>query len=301
MMKTRRRYFGGGAETLDFWPSFTDVMSTLALILFFLMLLAYVQNIIYGNNLENAKQQLEISRAEISSAERELKLITLEIDKTRVALALSEQEIENQKAIIAMSNEELQSLRVRLQSIAFLRLDILQKVKESVEQELGRYNEKGQELVSIGDNANIIINESMVFAYNSYKLKPEAKELLTQLSKAFERVLGNPEVRENIDAISIDGHADSLGNSDYNRELSTRRATEVVNFMFSANPNLEVKYGKYFAANGFSEFRPISTGSDEESRASNRRIEISIIVKDSNIQKVIEKYFNETEGILEDR
>ncbi|MEA4846253.1 MAG: OmpA family protein [Clostridiaceae bacterium] len=300
-MKTRRRYFGGGAEAQDFWPSFTDVMSTLALILFFLMLLAYVQNIIYGNNLENAKQQLEISRAEISSAERELRLIRLETEKTRAALALSEKEIENQKEIIALSNEELESLRVRLQSIAFLRLDILQKVKESVEQELGTHNEKGQELVSIGDNANIIINESLVFSYNSYKLKPEAEELLTQLSKAFERVLGNPEVRENIDAISIDGHADSLGDSAYNRELSARRATEVINYMFSVNPGLETKYGKYFAANGFSEFRPISTGNDEKSRAANRRIEISIIVKDSNIQKVIEKYLDETEGILEER
>jgi len=300
-MKTRRRYFGGGEEAQDFWPSFTDVMSTLALILFFLMLLAYVQNILYGNNLEHTKQQLEIARADIKSAEKELKLIRLEIDKTKAALALSEQEIENQKAVIEMSNDELQSLRDKLKSIAFLRLDILKKVKESVEKELGRYNEKGQELVSIGDNANIIINESLVFAYNSYKLKPEAKELLIQLSKAFEKVLENSEVRENIDAISIDGHADSLGNADYNRELSARRATEVVNFMFSINPSLETKYGRYFAANGFSEFRPISTGSGEKSRATNRRIEISIILKDSNIQKVIEKYLNETKEILDSR
>lgn len=300
-MKVRRRYFGAGAEAQDFWPSFTDVMSTLALILFFLMLLAYLQNIIYGNNLENAKQQLEIARTDIADAEKELRLIRLDIDKTKVALALSEQEIENQKAIISMSNEELQSLRLRLQSIAFLRLDILEKVKESVERELGKYNDRGQELVSIGNNANIIINESLVFAYNSYKLKPEAKELLTQLAEAFERVLEDSEVRENIDAISIEGHADSMGNADYNRELSARRATEVVNFMFSVNPNLESMYGEYFAANGFSEFRPISSGTDEESRALNRRIEISIIVKDSNIQKVIEKYLEDTSGILNER
>ena len=300
-MKARRRYFGGEAVTQDFWPSFTDVMSTLALIMFFLMLLAYIQNKIYGNNLENAKQQLEIARADIASAERELRLIRLEIDRTKAALALSQQEIENQKAIIAMSNEELQNLRLRLQSIAFLRLDVLKKVKESVEKELGKYNDKGQELVTIGDNANIIINENLVFAYNSYKLKPEAKALLTQLSKAFERVLENSEIRENIDAISIDGHADSMGNSDYNRELSARRATEVVNFMFSVNPNLENKFGRYFAANGYSEFRPISTGNDEKSRAANRRIEISIVVKDSNIQKIVEKYLDETKEIFEER
>jgi chemotaxis protein MotB len=300
-MKARRRYFGGGAEAQDFWPSFTDVMSTLALILFFLMLLAYIQNIIFGNNLEHAKQQLEVARADITNAERELKLIRMEIDRTKAALALSEKEVLNQKTIIAMSNEELQSLRARLQSIAFLRLDVLKKVKDSVEEQLGRYNGKGQELVSIGDNANIIINESLVFAYNSYKLKPEAKELLAQLSKAFEKVLENSEVRENIDAISIDGHADSLGAADYNRELSTRRATEVVNFMFAVNPNLEKKYGEYFAANGFSEFRPISRGTDEKSREANRRIEISIVVKDSNIQKVIERYLEDTKGILESR
>lgn len=300
-MKARRRYFGAGAEAQDFWPSFTDVMSTLALILFFLMLLAYIQNIIYGNNLEHAKQQLEIARADIAGAEKELRLIRLDIDKTKVALALSEQEIENQKAIISMSNEELQSLRLRLQSIAFLRLDILEKVKASVEQELGKYNENGQELVSIGDNANIIINESLVFAYNSYKLKPEAKELLTQLANAFERVLENGDIRDNIDAISIEGHADSMGNADYNRELSARRATEVVNFMFKVNPRLESSYGQYFAANGFSEFRPISRGTDESSRALNRRIEISIVVKDSNIQKVIEKYLEDTSSILNER
>lgn len=300
-MKARRRYFGAGAEAQDFWPSFTDVMATLALILFFLMLLAYIQNIIYGNNLEHAKQQLEIARADIAGAEKELRLIRLDIDKTKVALALSEQEIENQKAIINMSNEELQSLRLRLQSIAFLRLDILEKVKASVEQELGKYNENGQELVAIGDNANIIINESLVFAYNSYKLKPEAKELLTQLANAFERVLENGDIRDNIDAISIEGHADSMGNADYNRELSARRATEVVNFMFKVNPKLESSYGQYFAANGFSEFRPISSGTDEASRALNRRIEISIVVKDSNIQKVIEKYLQDTSDILNER
>ncbi|MGE5630383.1 MAG: OmpA family protein [Caulobacteraceae bacterium] len=300
-MKIRKRYFAGEAEVQNFWPSFTDVMSTIALILFFLMLLSYIQNIIFGNNLEYARKQLEISRTGIESAERELGRIRLEIENTKGELALSQKEVDSQKAIIAASNEELGVLRTRLQNIALLRLDVLKEVKESVEKEIGKYNEKGEELVSIGDNANIIINESMVFAYNSYKLKPEAKKLLSQLADAFEKVLDNPEVRENIDAISIDGHTDDTGTPEYNRELSTRRATEVVNYLMSSNPVLQKKYGKYFAANGFSEFRPIRTGSDEKSRAANRRIEISIIVKDSNIQNVIEKYLDDTEGMLENR
>lgn len=298
-MKARKRYYTGGVEVHDFWPSFTDVMSTIALILFFLMLLAYIQNIIYGSNLERARQQLAISMSEISSAEKELMRIRQEIEETRTELSVSQNRIESQKAIIAASNEELKNLRLKLQNIAFLRLDILKKVKESVEKELGRYNERGEELVSIGDNANIIINESMVFAYNSYKLKPEAKELLSQLAESFERVLDDPEVRENIDAIRIDGHTDIMGTSEYNRELSTRRATEVVNYMMSSNPNLEGKYGEYFAANGFSEFRPISENTDEKSMALNRRIEISIVAKDSTIQDIINTYLEDSEDILQ--
>ena len=36
-----------------FWPSYADMMSAVALILFFLMLLSYISNMITGNNLKN--------------------------------------------------------------------------------------------------------------------------------------------------------------------------------------------------------------------------------------------------------
>ena len=39
----------GGEQ--GFWPSYADMMSAVALILFFLMLLSYIQNLITGNNL----------------------------------------------------------------------------------------------------------------------------------------------------------------------------------------------------------------------------------------------------------
>lgn len=297
-MKLRKRALVYGMDVQQFWPSFTDVMSTIALILFFLMLLAYLQNIIYGNDLAFAQRQLDASKLEIGKAKEELRSIQLEIDKTKAALVLSSQQVEDQKAVIATSNEALEKLKIRLQGIALLRLDILKKVKASVEQELGKRNEKGEEMVSIGDNANIIINESTFFAYNSYKLKPEAKVLLAQLAKAFEKILDDGDVRANIDAVSIDGHTDDTGAAGYNRELSARRATEVVNYMMQVNPKLEQKYGRYFAANGFSEFRPLASGKDENALAKNRRIEISIIIKDSNIQDMIEKYLNGTEELL---
>ena len=57
-----------------------------------------------------------------------------------------------------------------------MRLDVLEKVKQSIEREIGKRNERGEELVTIGENANIIINENLVFGYNSYNIKAEGKE-----------------------------------------------------------------------------------------------------------------------------
>ena len=45
-----------------FWPSYADMMSAVALILFFLMLLSYIQNLITGNDLQNTQELLADTR-----------------------------------------------------------------------------------------------------------------------------------------------------------------------------------------------------------------------------------------------
>lgn len=312
-MKLRKRNFKRSNGEQNFWPSFTDMISTISLILFFLMILAYIQNIISGKNLEFAKKELmdtqlklESSNAEISNADKKLRLlkdqfeeIMAEVEAGQIALTLSEEQIEEQQQIIAESNRELGEVRAKLKGIAVLRLDVLQKVKASIEEELGATNRSGQELVSISDNGNIVINEGLVFEYDSYAIKTEGKKLLQKLSEAFENVLDDSDVRANIDAISIQGHTDDTGTAEYNRDLSSKRATSVLNYLMSSNPNIEDKYGSYFVASGYSKFRPIVKGTSENARAQNRRIEISLILKDSNVQNVIEDYMQESSIILE--
>ena len=308
MQAIRKRNFKKSNEEDNFWPAFTDMISTIALIIFFLMLLAFIQNIITGKNLEYAKKQLidtqdrlEESNIQISRAEKKLRLleddlddVLAEVEEGEIALKLSEQQIEEQREIIAESNRELGDLRSKLQGIAVLRLDVLSKVKSSIEEELGVTNQEGQELVSIADNGNIVINEGLVFDYNKYDIKPEGRQVLTMLSEAFENVLDDSETRVNIDAISIQGHTDNLGSSEYNRDLSSKRASAVLNYMMDVNPVLENQYGEYFAASGYSEFRPIASGSSDAARAQNRRIEISVILRDANIQNVIEDYLEDS-------
>ncbi|WP_425446203.1 OmpA family protein [Dethiothermospora halolimnae] len=297
-MKRRKRYTEYNKEH-NFWPSFTDMMVTIALILFFLIILAFVQNIIFDSHLKEANEEISKKKDKIKLLRDEVDEIRAEVERGEKILKLYQRKTEKQKEIIAESNRELGNLRAQLRDIAMLRLDVLEKVKKSIEVELGQENQRGEELLKISENGNIMLNEGLMFDLGSYEIKPEGKELLDQLSVAFENILENRDVRKYIDAINIQGHTDSNSSHEFNRDLSTKRATSVVNYLLNANQTLEKLYGRYFLASGYSEFRPAVIERTEEDRARNRRIEISIILKDSNVRDMIEDYLEGSMEIFE--
>jgi chemotaxis protein MotB len=282
-MRNRRRLLSDEEGTREIWPSFTDVMSTMALILFVLVLLAYVRNLVSAKRLEAFQHQIEAS-------EQQLQTLREEIRVSRAELDASQTKLRDQQAIVADSNRQIDALRAQLQSIAVLRVGVLTKLKQAIEAELGPTNEAGAELVTIGDNGNIVINESLVFEYGSYAIKKEAKPLLYTLARALGNVLADPSVRENIDTILIQGHTDERGSASLNWDLSARRATAVLDYLFDANKALADSYGNYFAASAYSKFRPLDPGKTEDAYQRNRRIEIAVIPRDESIRKVIDDY-----------
>jgi len=321
-LKSKNRRYYTKREPENFWPSFADVMSTIALVMLFLVMIVFVRNIIISIDLDDEKNKLAATQTELENQmniliqtqeeleNREELLILLEenIDELNeqysqaeaalgeqqqiiIILADQKQELDN---IIAVNTKELNDLRLKLQSIAVLRADIFEKVQSSIEATLGEFNDQGEKLVVIGDNANLYITESLVFDFGSAEVKDEGKSLLRELAIAFETILDDPEVRDVIDSISVEGHTDDVGNTDANRILSTERSTNVLNYIMASNPSLEEKYGSYFAAAGFSELRPIADNADPAGAAKNRRIEFSIKIKDDNVQKVIDDYLDKT-------
>ena len=292
-MRHRRRLLLSDDATENFWPSFTDLTSTIVLILFVLVLLAYIRNLIAGKNLDYMRGQLEQATQRLGSSQEQVRNSEARLRALEVELSGTTAQIEEQKTLVEESNRQLGSLRSKLQSIAVLRVDVLNKVKQAVEAEIrGDAAASGASLVSIADNGNVVINESLVFEYNSFAVKSNAKSLLATLARAFANVLADPNVRENIDAILIQGHTDERGSASYNRELSAKRASAVVDYMFEASPVLERTYGRYFAASAYSKFRPINPAKSEEAFQQNRRIEISVVPKDANVRKVIDDYLN---------
>ena len=286
-MRNRRPLLSDHEGTREIWPAFTDVMSTLSLILFVLVLLTYVRSL-------TASKRLEAFQRQIDASEQQLRTLHAELQTGRAQLAASLAKLHDQQAVIADSDQQLDALRAQLQSIAVLRVGVLKKVKAAIEAQLGTTTEGGADVVTIGDNGDIVINESLVFEYNSYNIKKDAKPLLDTLAKALGNVLADADVRANIDTIVIQGHTDDRGSAPLNWDLSAKRATAVLDYLFDANTTLADSYGSYFSAGAYSKFRPINPGKTEAAYQQNRRIEIAVIPKDDNIRKVIDDYMRTT-------
>jgi chemotaxis protein MotB len=289
-MRHRRPLLSTDEGTKDIWPSFTDVMTTMALILFVLVLMAYVKNLMSTKRLDGLQRQIASSAQRLRVLEGDLRRTSAEIEAGKSQLDASEQKLKEQESVIGERNRELGGLRTRLQGIAVLRVEVLNKVKQSIETELRPALAKGGELVAIGENGNIVINESLVFEFNSFAIKKDGQPLLDTLARALGKVLADPEVREHIDAVVIQGHTDERGSSAFNRDLSAKRANAVLGYLFEVNKTLEQSYGSYFAASAYSKFRPINAATTEQAYAQNRRIEISLVLKDANVRKVIDDY-----------
>lgn len=105
---------------------------------------------------------------------------------------------------------------------------------------------------------------NIFFAFDSYELKTESK---VELERLCEFMHQNPQIR-----IRINGHTDNVGEPEYNRELSTRRAESVAGYLISSGVD---KSRIIFI--GFGDTSPVESNETEEGRAENRRTEFEII------------------------
>ena len=317
-----------------FWPSYADMMSAVALILFFLMLLSYIQNLITGNNLRSTQERLANTELELSDmenalsltlkqvddAEAELKKVSIDLSEVQTTLQereddLAEQEklLADQKALLAnqeskladqeskladqnvllgeqaeylrAANEELLAMRGQMQTIAVLRLSILEQIRDSVISVMGDASK-----VKIGENGNIVLSEGVFFDIGSSAIKETAVPTLNQLIYVFQQFLNDPENIRYVDSIVISGHTDSTGTDESNRVLSTDRANAVLGYLLDQSGGRLQQYAPYFCAAGYGETRPVASNDTEDGRAQNRRIEISIILKDESILDIVDNY-----------
>ena len=116
----------------------------------------------------------------------------------------------------------------------------------------------------IKDSIKVIFSYGVLFETSSDQLKDDIKP-------AFQRFAG---VLNKFDKtkILITGHTDNTGTSDYNRELSEKRAGSARQLLNS----YQVKDDRMFTW-GMGERAPVAANDTEEGRARNRRVEFVIL------------------------
>ena len=117
-----RRQYAGRVSALNkssdgeqgFWPSYADMMSAVALILFFLMLLSYIQNLITGNNLQSTQEKLANTEMKLVSTEENLASAELELEDMEKTLALTLQQVEKAESDLAKITIDLDEAKLTL-------------------------------------------------------------------------------------------------------------------------------------------------------------------------------------------
>jgi len=101
-------------------------------------------------------------------------------------------------------------------------------------------------------------NEDVYFDFDAYTLSAPAKKILDEKAVFLKQY---PKTR-----VTVEGHCDERGTTEYNLALGERRATTALQYLVNSGVSQQrmgtISYGKE---------RPVATGHDEASWAKNRR------------------------------
>jgi outer membrane protein OmpA-like peptidoglycan-associated protein len=110
----------------------------------------------------------------------------------------------------------------------------------------------------------LIVNMSdVLFDTAKFSLRPEARE---KLAKVAGIISGHPGLR-----LAVEGHTDSVGNDDYNQQLSEQRGGSVRDYLVEQG-----MAGGSVSSRGFGKTQPVASNETASGRQQNRRVELVI-------------------------
>ena len=109
----------------------------------------------------------------------------------------------------------------------------------------------------------IVSMPDVLFDFNKYTLKPEARERLARVSGI---VLAYPDLK-----LQIEGYTDAIGSEEYNQTLSEKRAEAVRDYLVSSGVSMN-----NVAAQGLGKADPVADNSTSAGRKLNRRVEMIV-------------------------
>ena len=231
-------------------------------------------------NLDNLKASYKALEENSSAA------IAANAQKNRELLA----QLEAKEQALTIESERLNTLKKELESrskrVAELESVIAAKdanmraLKDAISKALTNFEGKGLTVEQRDGKVYISMENKLLFKSGSWSVGTEGRKAVQQLGSV---LADNPDI-----AILIEGHTDDdpyKGNGQLsgNWDLSTKRATAIVNIL---RENSAINPENLTAA-GRGEYAPIASNDTVEGKAKNRRIEVILTPKLDEISKLL--------------
>jgi chemotaxis protein MotB len=213
--------------------------------------------------------------------------LKINMDKNRELLA----KLEAKEKALAAEQERLNKLMAdfqersnrvaELEGVINAQTENLKRLKETLSKALNAFEGKGLTVEQKNGKVYVSMENKLLFQTGSWAVGSEGRKAVVEVGK----VLGqNPEI-----TVLIEGHTDNdkfagaMGQIENNWDLSTKRATAIVNIL---SENKAINKQSLTAA-GRGEYAPLASNETAEGKAKNRRIEIILTPKLDEISKML--------------
>ena len=217
-----------------------------------------------NSDMETIALALKLNLDNTASPGERVKLITEAIGQMRSNYDLQLADARQQIDTLQGNLSELDDTRSSLGQARY-KLQIKREAEAKIAQLAKLFDPSQVELFLTTDADVIIRMKSIHFPSGSAIIPSESYDLLELASKAID-LFGDRAVR-------VEGHTDSMGNDEYNQNLSERRATTVKEYLDARFSNNK----RTITSIGFGENKPIANNEKAEGRSKNRRIDIVLL------------------------
>ena len=133
----------------------------------------------------------------------------------------------------------------------------------------------GATVQRVGEGIQVTFASGLLFDFDSDIVRGEARSNLDALAANLDKYKDRD--------LLIVGHTDAVGSSEYNEDLSIRRAEAAARYLHNRGVNETIE------TRGRGEYEPVASNDTESGRAQNRRVEIAIYANEQLRQQAMDQ------------
>ena len=247
-MRGKRR----SGEDKSFWLCFSDLMSTLVLVL---VLIMFYSLYLHFDTMEEAtarllqtEQSLADREAEIAAQDEELRISNMqliereaalnealaELEQAQLELQASQLSAQEREELLAALQTQLEGQQAQLEDQQAQLEDLIGVRSRIIVELASALNEANVQVDTDQNTGAIRLSSEVLFNVGQAVLKPEGERFLQRFIPVYMDVLLSEEYADSVSEIIIEGHTDSTGTYIENMELSQNRARAVLQYILSS-------------------------------------------------------------------